>query len=137
MPTIAIEPITRERAAEILEVSIRTIDNYVRDSQIPMPVRLGGGRRLYWHPEIFYNWLDWALRGDGNNDLSSNVPGLSKMGPEAPGQIIAAGSPRSEPRQSNAKVVTKRKVTGRSAMDDAANRSDELLRKLQAGAATK
>jgi hypothetical protein len=54
------EPITKERAAAILGVSIRTIENHVRDKVMPAPVPLGG--RVFWHPDIFFQWLHDALR---------------------------------------------------------------------------
>ena len=53
------QPITKERAAEILGVSKRTIDNFLADSTLPRPTYIG--RRVYWHPTVFYGWLDARL----------------------------------------------------------------------------
>ncbi|MRR50362.1 MAG: DNA-binding protein [Rhodocyclaceae bacterium] len=46
------QPITIERAADILSVSPRTIYNLITDGTLPSPVPLG--RRVYWHPDTFY-----------------------------------------------------------------------------------
>lgn len=48
--------ITKERAAELLSVSKRTIDNWIADGTLPQPTALG--RRVYWHPESFRLWQD-------------------------------------------------------------------------------
>ncbi|WP_296576209.1 helix-turn-helix domain-containing protein, partial [Zoogloea sp.] len=42
-------PITKEMAAEILNVSKRTIDNWLADGSIVPPHNIG--RRIYWHPQ--------------------------------------------------------------------------------------
>lgn len=57
-------PITREQAAAILSVSLSTLDAMIAAESIPEPRALPGGRRKYWHPDIFYTWLDQQLRGD-------------------------------------------------------------------------
>jgi excisionase family DNA binding protein len=48
--------ITKERAAAILSVSKRTIDNWISDGTLPMPTNIG--RRVYWHPDEFREWED-------------------------------------------------------------------------------
>lgn len=52
-------PITKEAAASILSVSKRTIDNWLADGTIVEPCAIG--RRVYWHPDIFYKWLNERL----------------------------------------------------------------------------
>ena len=52
-------PVTKERAAEILTVSKRTIDTFIADGTLPPPTPIG--RRVYWHPTLFFNWLDERL----------------------------------------------------------------------------
>ncbi|MFX1734998.1 hypothetical protein PXJ20_00010 [Paraburkholderia sp. A1RI_3L] len=59
MSTTPFTPITKENAAHILSVSVRTVDHYVQDGRMPAPVHLG--RRAYWHPDVFYGWLHQAL----------------------------------------------------------------------------
>lgn len=55
------KPITREEAAEILSVSLTTLDELVKAGALPAPRALGGQRRLYWHPAVFYSYLERAL----------------------------------------------------------------------------
>jgi hypothetical protein len=33
-----------------------------------------GGRRQYWHPDIFYTWLDQQLRGDAPDSAATTEP---------------------------------------------------------------
>lgn len=57
--TTLYHPITKEKAAEILSVSKRTIDNWISDGTLPEPTNIG--RRVYWHPATFFGWLDQRL----------------------------------------------------------------------------
>ena len=57
--TVPYQPITKEDAATILSVSKRTIDNWLADGTIVEPSNIG--RRVYWHPDIFYSWLNERL----------------------------------------------------------------------------
>lgn len=54
-------PITKERAAEICSVSLRTINYWIEAGEIPAPSSIASGRRLYWHPDVFYRWLGREL----------------------------------------------------------------------------
>ena len=56
-------PLTREDVARILSVSLSKLDQMIEASILPPP-RAIGGRRLYWHPDVFYAWLDQHLRED-------------------------------------------------------------------------
>jgi predicted DNA-binding transcriptional regulator AlpA len=58
------KPITREEAADILKISLSTLDNMIASGAIPVPVSINGSRRKYWHPDILYSWLDRELRRD-------------------------------------------------------------------------
>ena len=71
MATTAYTPITKESAALILSVSQRTIDNWIADGTMPHPLRIGSGRRVYWHPDEFYNWLNQSLKREGQHPLAS------------------------------------------------------------------
>jgi len=69
-------PLTKSDVAEVLGVSIRTIENLVKSQRMPAPGHVGG--RALWHPEIFYSWLDMALRmpcaaGDDVTDASEGT----------------------------------------------------------------
>jgi len=57
--TVPYVPITKEAAASILSVSKRTIDNWLADGTIVEPYAIG--RRVYWHPDVFYRWLNERL----------------------------------------------------------------------------
>jgi predicted DNA-binding transcriptional regulator AlpA len=54
MATVAFKPITKESAASILSVSQRTIDNWIANGTMPQPLQIASGRRVYWHPDVFY-----------------------------------------------------------------------------------
>lgn len=79
MPATPFLPLTKSDVAEVLGVSIRTIENLVKSQRMPAPGHVGG--RALWHPEIFYSWLDNELRqvsphGDqaAENAEDSDVP---------------------------------------------------------------
>ena len=75
--TVPYVPITKEAAASILSVSKRTIDNWLADGTIVEPYAIG--RRVYWHPDVFYRWLNErlgvtatnAVRAEDQTDTSS------------------------------------------------------------------
>lgn len=71
MSVTPFHPITKEQAADVLGASIRTIENYVSTGIMPAPVSIG--RRVYWHPDVFYGWLDAHLK---NSSLLSSEVGI-------------------------------------------------------------
>lgn len=54
-------PLTPKDAGEVMKKCARTLDNWCRDGEMPRPATLGGSR--YWHPDVFYGWLDAKLKG--------------------------------------------------------------------------
>lgn len=80
------QPITKEGAAEILSVSKRTIDNMLADGTLPRPAYIG--RRLYWHPDIFFAWLDARL-GKTSARTEDATPSKSQGRPRKSGQYAA------------------------------------------------
>ncbi len=60
MAISAFVPMTKEDVSQVLRISIRTVENLVSSGAMPEPGRIGG--RVLWHPEVFYIWLDQALR---------------------------------------------------------------------------
>jgi predicted DNA-binding transcriptional regulator AlpA len=64
-------PITRATAAEILEISLGTLDRHVRDGDLPPPRPFGSGRKLYWLPEEFYASLHDGLLPRPDEAVSS------------------------------------------------------------------
>ena len=57
----AFKPLKKADIATTLGVTPRTVENWVSAGLIPAPTDLGG--RVFWHPEMFYTWLDEYLRG--------------------------------------------------------------------------
>lgn len=52
--------ITRQQAATLLDVSLRTISNHIRAGLLPPPQSLGG-RRVYWKSDIFWAAINGRL----------------------------------------------------------------------------
>jgi len=81
MPSVVFQPIIKERAAEILSVSKRTIENWIAAGEMPAPFEIG--RRVYWHPDTFYAWLNQKLVAPAH--LTSPPPILIQN-PRRPGR---------------------------------------------------
>lgn len=60
--TAAFKPLSKEDISDVLGVSIRTVENWVNDGTLPAPKHLGS--RVYWHPSVFYGWLEQRLTAD-------------------------------------------------------------------------
>lgn len=58
----AFKPLTKDDIADVLGVSLRTIENWVNERTLPAPKRLGN--RVYWHPGLFYTWLELQLTAE-------------------------------------------------------------------------
>ncbi len=80
MTTHAFEPITRAAAAQILGISLGTLDKHVRDGDLPPPRPLGNGRQLYWLPEQFFACLRRGLQPPNRRDSGDQQP-LNKATP--------------------------------------------------------
>jgi excisionase family DNA binding protein len=82
MTTVAaFKPLSKDDLAEVLGVSIRTVENWVNDGVLPAPTKLGN--RVYWHPTTFYGWLDRRLSsGTGSLDVTPAVSGVGAPKPE-------------------------------------------------------
>ncbi|RDK09136.1 helix-turn-helix transcriptional regulator [Cupriavidus lacunae] len=85
-------PMTKEVVAQVLGVSIRTIENLVNAGKMPAPGRIGG--RVLWHPDVFYTWLDQELRAPGESD---GFPAPVSSGPQ-----LAAPAARRPPAKQSA-----------------------------------
>ena len=53
-------PMTKEDVAAVLMCTPRTIETLMKSGGIPTPTLLAG--RVFWHPDVFYSWLDSELR---------------------------------------------------------------------------
>jgi predicted DNA-binding transcriptional regulator AlpA len=80
------DPITREEAAEILSISLSTLDNMIALGAMPAPVSIPANRRKYWHPDIFYAWLDQELRRDTSRTDGPAEPSLRDAPRKRPGR---------------------------------------------------
>jgi len=85
--TAPYQPITKEAAAQILSVSKRTIDNWLADGTIVEPSNIG--RRVYWHPDDFYRWLNERLGVQARPEPAMN---------ESPAMTKRPGRPRATAR---------------------------------------
>jgi len=54
--------VTKDIAAEVFSVSVKTIDNYIKDGLLPPPKRFVS--KEYWHPHDFAAFLDRTFRGE-------------------------------------------------------------------------
>jgi predicted DNA-binding transcriptional regulator AlpA len=57
--TTEFRPLTKDDVADVLGVSLRTVENWVNDGTLVAPGKIGN--RVYWHPRTFYEWLDRTL----------------------------------------------------------------------------
>lgn len=64
--------LSRRQVAGILDVSVRTLDNWQKCERMPKAVDIGG--RVYWHSAVFYAWLDQKMRS-GQCALDGMAPG--------------------------------------------------------------
>lgn len=62
----AFKPMTKDDVAEVLGLSLRTVENWVNEGTLPPPKKLGN--RVYWHPHVFYSWLERSLAADAATD---------------------------------------------------------------------
>ncbi|MFO1291747.1 MAG: helix-turn-helix domain-containing protein [Rubrivivax sp.] len=98
----AFKPMSKNDVADVLGVSLRTIENWVNDRTLPAPTKLGN--RCYWHPVAFYAWLDRRLLGDG-----AAVPAAEVSAPAAPTQPPVAddAKPAKAPSAARCKSAAK------------------------------
>lgn len=79
---VPFKPLSKHDVAEILGVSIRTVENWVAEGVLPAPVKLGN--RVYWHPNVLYAWLDWRLSaGAAAGDAAEDAGSQHKSQPES------------------------------------------------------
>jgi len=72
----AFKPLTKDDIAAVLSVSLRTIENWVQEGIVPPPAKIGN--RVYWHPGVFYAWLEGRLTvAATDEEMSHALPSLS------------------------------------------------------------
>ena len=56
----AFVPLTKQAVADMLGISVRSVENWVNEAILPAPAKLGN--RVYWHPDVFFGWLSQRLQ---------------------------------------------------------------------------
>ncbi len=99
-PVHPFNPLTVDDVAAVLGVSVRTVENHIEEQGLPRPVKIGKIR--YWHPEVFYGWLDRVLRGGAEAARGQAVTDVGRKGEGAEPVAIPGGRTRAraEPRLS-------------------------------------
>ena len=91
----AFKPLSKTDLADVLGVSIRTVENWVNDGTLLAPAKLGN--RVYWHPSTFYAWLDRRLSCEGvAQDASQAAPLEQPAEPAKPKQRSQPASVKTE-----------------------------------------
>jgi hypothetical protein len=92
----AFKPLSRNDVADILGVTVRTIENHIASGVLPAPAAIGN--RRYWHLDVFYAWLELALceGGGSSSDVEPAQPaGLKETRPAAgPTPLSVAPGPK-------------------------------------------
>lgn len=121
---VAFKPLSKINVAEILGVSVRTIENHIAAGLLPAPASIGN--RRYWHPDVFYTWLGKRLLGEGQDASISEVK-----------DPAATDTPQSGPAESGipsgviqARRPAQPRVNG-SMVERARARDSAALRKLE------
>ena len=105
-------PLTKEAVADSLGVSKRTVENWVADGTLPAPRKLGN--RVYWHPEVYYDWLSRRLKED--EPRADDVPATAEPQP----------APVSSPARRQAKASDSAAARLRASTDRKLARLQEL-----------
>lgn len=118
------KPLTIGDVADILGVTVRTVENHIDEQGLPRPAKIGKIR--YWHPDIFYAWLDGVLRkGDATPaDAEPRQATESGGARQARGAVLVDALPRQKPLRGTAKL---------SAVERARARDGALLMELEGG----
>lgn len=80
--TAPFAPMTKKDVAAVLMCTTRHIEIMVKSGEIPPPRLLAG--HVFWHPDVFYSWLDSELRGSSSspNCVVTPVPGGEPQRPK-------------------------------------------------------
>jgi hypothetical protein len=99
----AFKPLRRGDVAAILGVSDRTLDNWQKSGKMPKSKGIEGC--VYWHPEVFYSWLNQALQPSPGSDSAQ----VSCSGDSSPGRAEKSAQAPATRSQSTARVIAKNK----------------------------
>ena len=104
----AFKPLSKADLAEVLGVSIRTVENWVNDGTLLPPTKLGN--RVYWHPSSFFAWLDKRLSSDAA--VADVAPAVAPQ--EGPAIPVAGASKKSSRAQPVTASTELQKVRNRT-----------------------
>lgn len=110
----AFKPMSKDDVADVLGVSLRTVEHWVNDGTLPAPAKLGN--RCYWLPSLFYSWLERRL-GGGAVAAAEAAPAEG-----APAQAPQAATPMPEAARA---ARPKKQVSKRAASVDRMRAKDE------------
>lgn len=107
---------SKDDVADVLGVSLRTVENWVNDGTLPPPAKLGN--RCYWLPSLFYSWLERRL-SCGAVAAADMTHAVAAPAEAAPTQAVTA---MPEPAQAS---KPKNKVSKRAASVDRMRAKDK------------
>jgi hypothetical protein len=81
-------PMTKADVAEVLGVCTKTVEAWERARIIPPGQRLGAF--VFWHPHVFYAWLDKRLKGQEPTHDAVAVPAAVPPTPEPSAATVTA-----------------------------------------------
>ncbi|MFG6417327.1 helix-turn-helix transcriptional regulator [Roseateles sp. DC23W] len=90
------KPLTKEDVASLLDVTSRCIEQWVEQGLLPRWRKLGN--RCFWHPDVFFSWLDTYLKSEASlpdkDANGSSLPERAKRGRIAESPVGAANARR-------------------------------------------
>lgn len=90
MAVVPFQLLTKQEVAKLLQSSVRTVENLVTKGQIPAPAHVG--RRVFWHSDQIYEWLNGKFGIRNALPLSIPEPVMQTAGPGAPSPVESARS---------------------------------------------
>jgi len=113
---VPFKPLSKTDVADILGVTVRTIENHIVANILPAPAAIGN--RRYWHPDVFYAWLEQALRNGGVNPSDAASPRAAAPTQasfaEAPAPCGVLPEPASSRGQAKGSAVERARVRDRA-----------------------
>lgn len=118
------EPVTREAAAKILKKTVRALEDWYGEGAMPKPAVIGG--TCYWHPAIFFSWLDAKLKGRAWTSTSSRPEDAGTEARAAQDPQERAGDGQVEPSEATPGRMPKRSRKSHGATSSARGRARDL-----------
>ena len=97
-------PLTKQAVADVLGISVRSVENWISDGTLPAPVKLGN--RVYWHPDVFFGWLSRRLLEPGAEEEVVTSPSALAPTPTSQKQVPS----RSESVATSLRASTNKKL---------------------------